>query len=187
MGFKISEKFKECLGNALSAIIRVFLYFVIFEENVNAVVYILATYKFWQNLQKKMINLAWYHLKWMQMYLQRMIYKRAPLFQGPAAPTQREREPFCLSLLWHDWFVQACWLLLSVRLQKNGNRYSWRNWQRQWQVSLRFCICDSNTTWILKNRLLARPVALWISKCTSGNGKRAWKTYIALNLRNCGK
>ena len=39
MGFKISEKFKECLGNALSAIIRVFLYFVIFEEKVNAVVY----------------------------------------------------------------------------------------------------------------------------------------------------
>ena len=46
MGFKISEKFKECLGNALSAIIRVFLYFVIFEEKVNAVVYILATFKF---------------------------------------------------------------------------------------------------------------------------------------------
>ena len=117
MGFKISEKFKECLGNALSAIIRVFLYFVIFEEKVNAVVYILATFKFWQNLQKKMINLAWSHLKWMQMYLQRMIYKRAPLFQGAAAPTQREREPFCQSLLWHDWFVQA-WLLLGVILQK---------------------------------------------------------------------
>ena len=53
----------------------------------------------------------------MQMYLQRMIYKRAPLFQGAAAPTQREREPFCQSLLWHDWFVQVCWLL-SVILQK---------------------------------------------------------------------
>ena len=63
MGFKISEKFKECLGNALSAIIRVFLYFVIIEEKVNAVAYILATLKFRQNLQKKMINLAWYHLK----------------------------------------------------------------------------------------------------------------------------
>ena len=46
MGFKISEKFKECLGNALSAIIRVFLYFVIFEEKLIAVVYILATFKF---------------------------------------------------------------------------------------------------------------------------------------------
>ena len=146
----VSKYLRNSKG-VLSAIIRVFLYFVIFEEKVNAVVYILATFKFWQNLQKKMINLAWSHLKWMQMYLQRMIYKRAPLFQGAAAPTQREREPFCQSLLWHDWFVQA-WLLLSVILQKNGNKYSWLNWQLQKtglvKIFSQKSMCDSYTTYI---------------------------------------